>query len=73
MMTLNDGMSWHKFSHILYIYTEKERKEKAYIVAYKQLGNLSESHMMSLSGENTHSTFLHRFDNFQNEKNEEKI
>ena len=37
-------------THTIYISMEKERKEKAYIVTYKQPVNLSESHMMSLSG-----------------------
>lgn len=55
----------HKFSHTLYIYMEKERKEKVYIVKYKQPVNLSESHMMSLSGVLLTQLF-HRFDNFQN-------
>ena len=43
---------------------EKERKEKVYIVKYKQPVNLSESHM-SLSGVLLTQLF-HRFDNFQN-------
>lgn len=57
----------HEFSHILYIYIEKEKKEKVYIVKYKQPVNPSESHMMSLSGVLL-SQLFHRFDNFQNLK-----
>ena len=54
-------------THTIYIYIEKEKKEKVYIVKYKQPVNLSESHMMSLSGVLLTQLF-HRFDNFQNLK-----